>query len=98
VCRITLSYMTSSILELVQKYSVYILHGGKWSYRRKRGLWPRSKIITVKVEGGRLCYYKGRRRTSLNAETLTRDYEPLDSARYTGLVQLQAALDQKLLP
>ena len=79
--------LSPSILIKLVRFQGVRLHGERWSCRRRRGLWPGPKVITIKVEHGALCYYqRGRRRTLLQS-TLANDYEPLNSATYTRLAR-----------
>ena len=85
--------LSPSILQkLVCKYRVF-LGGEQWSYHRRRGLWPRTRTITLKLENGKLCYRNRSRIIAISAQTLARDYEPVDLDKY-----LSRARKQNLLP
>ena len=71
----------SILLKIVRTYRA-CLNGEKWSYRRRRGLWPRARTITLKLENGKLCYRNHSRSIVLSPRTLARDYEPMNQDEY----------------
>jgi hypothetical protein len=71
----------SILLKIVNKYRVR-LDGEWWFYRRRRGLWPSARLITLKLENGTLCYHNRNRRIVISTQTLARDYEPANQDRY----------------